>query len=97
MLQCRASAAQSQTNLVWRLYQPPKGVSQERPTKSDAAAYGLTTARLILRPFRPNDVPSLRVAEKNGMSVERGITFRGFPTLVYAMTREQWLAKRGAA
>ncbi len=41
--------------------------------------------------------PSRRVAEKNGMKVEKKITFRGFPTLVYAMTREAWLANRDAS
>ena len=45
----------------------------------------------------PENVPSRRVAEKNGMKVEKGITFRGFPTLVYAMTREEWLANRDAS
>jgi RimJ/RimL family protein N-acetyltransferase len=43
----------------------------------------------------PENVPSRRVAEKNGMTVEKQITFRGFPTLVYAMAREEWLAERG--
>jgi RimJ/RimL family protein N-acetyltransferase len=43
------------------------------------------------------NIPSRRVAEKNGMKVEKEITFRGFPTLVYAITREQWLANRDAS
>jgi hypothetical protein len=34
------------------------------------------------------------VTEKNGMKVEKKITFRGFPTLVYAMMGEAWLANR---
>jgi RimJ/RimL family protein N-acetyltransferase len=42
------------------------------------------------------NVPSRRVAEKNGLTVEKKITFPGFPTLVYAITREEWLAKHGA-
>jgi RimJ/RimL family protein N-acetyltransferase len=46
--------------------------------------------------IHPDNVPSRRVAEKNGMQVEREITFRGFPTLVYAISRETWLANRGA-
>ena len=45
----------------------------------------------------PENIPSRRVAEKNGMDVEKQIMFRGFPTLVYAITREQWLAKRDAS
>src|SRR6266478_907214 len=44
----------------------------------------------------PENIPSRRVAEKNGMTVEKEITFRGFPTLVFAITREEWLAKPAA-
>ena len=46
--------------------------------------------------IHPENIPSRRVAEKNGMKVEEEITFRGFPTLVYAITREEWLALSGA-
>ena len=49
----------------------------------------------VISLIHPENVPSRRVAEKNGMKVERKITFRGFPTLVFAATREQWLATRG--
>ena len=51
----------------------------------------------VISLIHPENVASRRVAEKNGMQVENEITFRGFPTLVYAMTREQWLANRGAS
>jgi len=51
----------------------------------------------VISLVHPENIPSRRVAEKNGMKVEREITFRGFPTLVYALTREQWLANRGAS
>jgi ribosomal-protein-alanine N-acetyltransferase len=47
--------------------------------------------------IHPENIPSRRVAEKNGMKVEKEIMFRGFPTLVYAITREQWLANRDAS
>ena len=43
------------------------------------------------------NIASRRVAEKNGMKVEKEITFRGFPTLVYAISREEWLANRDAS
>lgn len=51
----------------------------------------------VISLIHPENIPSRRVAEKNGMKVEKEITFRGFPTLVYAMTREQWLGTRGAS
>ena len=44
--------------------------------------------------IHPENIPSRRVAEKNGMSIEKEITFRGLPTLMFAITREQWLARR---
>jgi [ribosomal protein S5]-alanine N-acetyltransferase len=50
----------------------------------------------VISLIHPENTPSRRVAEKNGMKVEKKITFRGFPTLVYAITREEWLARHGA-
>jgi [ribosomal protein S5]-alanine N-acetyltransferase len=50
----------------------------------------------VISLIHPQNIPSRRVAEKNGMQVEKEITFRGFPTLVFAIAREQWLAKYGA-
>jgi RimJ/RimL family protein N-acetyltransferase len=50
----------------------------------------------VISLIHPDNVQSLRVAEKNGMPVEKEITFRGFPTLMYAITREEWVAKCGA-
>jgi ribosomal-protein-alanine N-acetyltransferase len=46
----------------------------------------------VISLVHPENIPSRCVAEKNGMKVEKEITFRGFPTLVYAITREEWLA-----
>jgi RimJ/RimL family protein N-acetyltransferase len=51
----------------------------------------------VISLVHPENIPSRRVAEKNGMTVEKEITFRGFPTLVYAITRQVWLANRGAS
>jgi Acetyltransferases, including N-acetylases of ribosomal proteins len=47
----------------------------------------------VISLIHAENIPSRRVAEKNGMKVEREIMFRGFPTLVYAISREEWLAK----
>ncbi len=51
----------------------------------------------VISLVHPENIPSRRVAEKNGLKVEKEITFRGFPTLVYAITREQWLANHDAS
>ena len=50
----------------------------------------------VISLIHPENAPSRRVAEKNGMKIEKEITFRGSPTLAYAITREEWLAKHGA-
>ena len=50
----------------------------------------------VISLVHPENLPSRRVAEKNRMCIEKEITFRGFPTLVFAITREQWLAEYGA-
>ena len=50
----------------------------------------------VISLIRPDNLPSRRVAEKNGMKIEKKTVFRGFPTLVFAITREQWLAERAA-
>ena len=45
--------------------------------------------------IHPENIPSRRVAEKNGMTLERETTFKGFPTQVFAITREKWLTLDG--
>jgi [ribosomal protein S5]-alanine N-acetyltransferase len=42
----------------------------------------------------PGNLPSRRVAEKNGMKLEKQTVFRGYPTLVFAITRDRWLGER---
>ena len=59
----------------------------------DHAFADLKLARVISL-IHPDNLPSRRVAEKNGMNVEKEALFRGFPTLVFAINREQWLAQR---
>jgi len=51
----------------------------------------------VISLIHPENVPSRRVAEKNGMKVEKEITFRSFPTLVYTISRQEWLATRDAS
>jgi RimJ/RimL family protein N-acetyltransferase len=61
----------------------------------DYAFVGLKLPRVISL-IHPENVPSRRVAEKIGLMPEREITFRGFPTIVFALTRKQWQAASGA-
>ena len=54
--------------------------------------YGFRDLKLprVISLIHPENIPSLRVAEKNRMTLEKEIIFRGFPTLVFAITRERW-------
>ena len=47
--------------------------------------------------IHPDNTASRRVAEKNGMVLERDTTFKGFPTQVFAVSRQQWLQLRGVS
>jgi len=70
-------------------------ITEAARTVRDHAFAELKLPRVISL-IHPDNVPSRRVAEKNGMEVEKEITFRGFPTLVYAISRQQWTANGGA-
>jgi RimJ/RimL family protein N-acetyltransferase len=61
----------------------------------DYAFVGLKLPRVISL-IHPENIPSRRVAEKIGMTPEKEITFRGFPTTVFALSREKWQAASGA-
>ena len=51
--------------------------------------YAFTTLRegRIISLIRPENLPSRRVAERNGMAVEKETEFVGLPHLVYAARR----------
>jgi [ribosomal protein S5]-alanine N-acetyltransferase len=61
----------------------------------DYAFVGLKLPRVISL-IHPENIPSRRVAQKIGLIPEKEITFRGFPTIVFALSREHWQAARGA-
>ena len=71
-------------------------ITEAARTVRDHAFTDLKLPRVISL-IHPENVPSRRVAEKNGMKVEKEITFRGFPTLVYALSRQQWTANDDAS
>ena len=43
----------------------------------------------VISLIHPDNVASRRVAEKNGMKPEKQTIFRGFPTVVFAINREE--------
>jgi ribosomal-protein-alanine N-acetyltransferase len=50
----------------------------------------------VISLIHPDNLLSRRVAEKNGMKIEKERVFRGFPALVFGITWEQWLVGNGA-
>ena len=50
----------------------------------------------VISLVHPENIPSQRIAEKMGMTIEKQITFRGFLTNVFFLTREKWLAVSAA-
>jgi len=42
----------------------------------------------VISLIHPDNIASRRVAEKNGMTPEKETTFRGFPTIVFGISRE---------
>lgn len=54
--------------------------------------YGFATTDVdhIISLIRPDNGASRKVAEKNGLVVDREFDWRGIPHLVYVMTRERW-------
>ena len=45
----------------------------------------------VISLIHPDSIPSRRVAEKNGMTLEKETVYRGFRTFVFSITRERWL------
>ena len=70
-------------------------ITEAARTVRDYAFAGLTLPRVISL-IHPENIPSRRVAEKIGLTPEKEITFRGFPTTLFALSREQWQATSGA-
>jgi [ribosomal protein S5]-alanine N-acetyltransferase len=70
-------------------------ITEAACTVRDYAFVGLKLPRVISL-IHPENIPSRRVAEKIGLMPEKEITFRGFPTTVFALSRDQWQAASGA-
>ena len=73
-----------------------RGLASEAAQAVRDHAFRDLTLPKVISLIHPDNVPSRRVAEKNAMKIERETVFRGFPTLVFAITREEWLVEDGA-
>jgi [ribosomal protein S5]-alanine N-acetyltransferase len=59
-------------------------------------AFGDLKLPRVISLIHPENIPSRRVAEKIGLIPEKEITFRGFPTTVFALSQARWRAANGA-
>lgn len=66
------------------------GYATEAARACMAYAFRNLAARKIVSLIVAENLPSRRVAERNGMTVERQVTFHKLPHLLYAMKREDY-------
>lgn len=73
-----------------------KGIATESARAVRDHAFRDLKLPCVISLIHYDNIPSRRVVEKIGMTFEKEILFRGFPTQVFALTHEQWLAPSGA-
>ncbi len=66
------------------------GYATEAARGCMAYAFGHLKADKVVSLILPENLPSRRVAERNGMTVERQVIFHDLPHLMYAMRREDY-------
>ena len=71
-----------------------QGYATEAARACMGLAFESFGADKVISLIRPENVPSRRVAERNGMKLEREVVHYGLPHLVYAMRREEFEALR---
>jgi len=67
-----------------------KGYATEAARAVRDCGFGDWKLERLTSLIHPDNIASRRVAEKNGMTFERLTTFKGFPTQVFAISREKW-------
>lgn len=64
-----------------------RGLATEAARAVHDYAFSVLKLERVISLIHPDNRPSRRVAEKNGMTLEKETIFRGFPTLVFASQR----------
>lgn len=67
-----------------------RGYATEAAKACMSYGFDVLGAKKLISLIRPENVPSRRVAERNGMKIERQIMHWGLQHLVYAMRREDY-------
>jgi [ribosomal protein S5]-alanine N-acetyltransferase len=70
-----------------------RGIATEAARKVRDHAFSDLELLRVISLIHYDNTPSRRVAEKIGMTFEKEILFRGFPTQVFALIREEWLTR----
>jgi ribosomal-protein-alanine N-acetyltransferase len=63
--------------------QQGRGLATEAARACRDFAFGSLGKRTVISLIRPENIPSRRVAERNGMTIEKETLFKGLPHLVY--------------
>jgi [ribosomal protein S5]-alanine N-acetyltransferase len=64
-----------------------RGYATEAAQRARDYAFGTLGRESVISLIRPENLPSRRVAEKNGMMLERVVFWRGYDTCVYRLAR----------
>jgi ribosomal-protein-alanine N-acetyltransferase len=75
--------------------QQGRGYATEMARACMRYAFETMNADHIISLIRPDNLPSRRVAEKNGLTVDREIMFHDMPHLVFRLTRVEWQRSEG--
>src|SRR5688572_32214269 len=70
-----------------------QGLATEAARAVRDYGFGELNLPRLISLIHPDNVASQRVAEKNGMTPEKETVFRGFPTIVYSISRAEPQAK----
>ena len=70
-----------------------RGIATEAARKVCDHAFSDLELPRVISLIHYDNTPLRRVAEKIGMTFEKEILFRGFPTQVFALRREHWVTR----
>jgi RimJ/RimL family protein N-acetyltransferase len=73
-----------------------QGLATEAATAVRDHAFRDLKLPRVISLIHPDNIASRRVAEKIGMTHEKETVFRGFPTIVFAISRGVWSANYDA-
>jgi RimJ/RimL family protein N-acetyltransferase len=67
-----------------------RGIATEAARAVRDHAFRDLKLQRVISLIHPDNIPSRRVAEKNGMRLEKETTFKGFPTQMFSISSDAW-------